>query len=399
MSEYENEWMLDAELATLGVRAGQVRSAEGEHSEPIFMTSSYVFSSAEEAAERFDGSSPGNVYSRYTNPTVRMFEERLAAMEKAEACAATSSGMAAILSVCMSQLASGDEVVCSKSVFGTTTALFNRYLAKMGVITHFVSLTDIDAWRSAINTKTKLLFIETPSNPTNDTVSIRTMSEIAHSVGALLVVDNCFSTPALQRPLEHGADLVVHSATKFIDGQGRALGGAVCGAKQHIDEVVVFLRTCGPTMSAFNAWIFLKGLETLALRMNAHSDNALQIAQFLEAHPLVKKVHYCGLDSHRGHEIAQHQMSKFGGVLGFELIGARAQAWSFINATKICSLTANLGDAKTTIVHPATTTHGRLSAKEREEAGISETLIRLCVGLESVEDLITDLKRGFASLQ
>ncbi len=385
-------------LDTLAVRAGQTRSHEGEHSEPIYTTSSYVFDSAEDAAKRFSGEAEGNVYSRYTNPTVRMFEQRLAALEGAEAAVGTSSGMAAILATAMAFLQSGDEVVCSQSVFGTTTALFTRYMKKFGVKTTFVELADLSAWKAAVTDRTKLLFMETPSNPTNDVVSIKAIADIAHSVDALLAVDNCFSTPALQQPLAHGADLVVHSATKFLDGQGRVVGGAVCGQQSLIDELVVYVRTCGPTMSAFNAWVFLKGLETLRLRMKAHSDNAMTLAKWLEAQPLVERVNYCGLPSHSSHEAAKSQMSGFGAVLSFEVKGGQAAAWAFIDATQVCSLTANLGDAKTTIVHPATTTHGRITQQERDAAGISDALIRICVGLEDADDLIDDMARGLKAV-
>ena len=393
------EGLAEARLDTLAVRAGHERTMEGEHSEPIYTTSSYIFDSAADAAARFSGERNANVYSRYTNPTVRTFEQRLAAMEGADAAVGTSSGMAAILACCMSFLAAGDKVVCSRSVFGTTTALFTRYMTKFGVTTEFVDLCDVRAWGDAVDSNTKLLFMETPSNPTNDVVSISEIAAIAQSVGALLAVDNCFSTPALQRPIEHGADLVVHSATKFLDGQGRVVGGAVCGKQELIDELVVYVRTCGPTMSPFNAWVFLKGLETLSLRMKAHSANAMDLAQWLEAQPSVGKVNYCGLPSHASHAAASAQMSGYGSVMSFTVSGGQAGAWAFIDATRICSLTANLGDAKTTIVHPATTTHGRISQAERDAAGISDDLIRVCVGLEDVEDLREDFARGLAAAE
>jgi len=393
-----DEYLDGAGFSTLAVRAGQRRSAEGEHSEALYMTSSFVFDSCTDAAERFSGQKSENVYSRYTNPTVRNFEERLAALEGAEACAATSSGMAAILSVCMAFLRQGEHVVCSKSVFGTTTGLFKNYMAKFGVRTTFVDLSDMTQWQKAITDDARLVFVESPSNPTNDIVDLRALASLAKAGGALLVVDNCFSTPVLSKPLGLGADLVVHSATKFLDGQGRVLGGAVCGAKALVDEVVVFLRTCGPTMSAFNAWVFLKGLETLDIRMRAHSANALQIAQWLQKQSNVEYVNYCGLESHPSHGIARQQMSGFGAVLSFVVSGGQAAAWRFIDATQLCSLTANLGDVKTTIVHPATTTHGRISDDERAAAGIVPGLIRLCVGLESPEDIIADLERGFAAI-
>ncbi|WP_237065793.1 O-succinylhomoserine sulfhydrylase [Microbulbifer guangxiensis] len=385
-------------LETLAVRAGQVRSDEGEHSEAIYLTSSYVFPSAAEAAARFSGESPGNVYSRYTNPTVRTFEQRIAALEQGEAAVATSSGMAAILSLCMALLKSGDKVICSRSVFGTTTALFTRYMEKFGVRVAFVDLTDMQAWRDALDGDTKLLFMETPSNPLCEVADIRALADLAHSAGAQLVVDNCFCTPALQRPLTLGADIVVHSATKYLDGQGRCVGGVVVGRKAVMDELVIFLRTAGPSMSPFNAWVFLKGLETLSLRMQAHSRNALALAWWLDEQPGVEKVNYTGLPKNAGHLLAASQQSGFGGVLSFTVRGDREEAWKVIDACRIFSVTANLGDAKSTIVHPATTTHGRLSEEEKARAGITENLIRVSVGLEDVEDLQRDLARGLALL-
>lgn len=383
-----------AGLDTLAIRAGIHRTAEGEHSEPIFATSSYVFGSAAEAAARFSGESPGNVYSRYTNPTVRGFEERLAALEGGEAAVATASGMAAILSTCMALLKAGDHVICSRDVFGTTTNLFARYMTRFGVSVDFVPLLATDQWRAALRPETRLLYLETPSNPLCEVADIRALAEIAHAHNALLVVDNCFCTPALQRPLALGADIVIHSATKYLDGQGRCVGGAVVGARALMDEVVVFLRNCGPTMSPFNAWVFLKGLETLRLRMEAHSRAALELALWLEQQPQVQRVYYAGLPGHPGHALAASQQSAFGGVLSFEVRGGQSAAWRCIDATQILSLTANLGDAKTTIVHPATTTHGRLSAEQRAAAGISDGLIRVAVGLEDVADLRRDLQRG-----
>lgn len=385
-------------LETLAVRAGQTRSQEGEHSEAMYLTSSYVFPSAAEAAARFSGENPGNVYSRYTNPTVRMFEQRIAALEGGEAAVATSSGMAAILSLCMALLKSGDKVICSRSVFGTTTALFTRYMEKFGVRVTFVDLTDMQAWQAALDGDTRLLFMETPSNPLCEVADIRKLAEMAHSAGAMLVVDNCFCTPALQRPLTLGADIVVHSATKYLDGQGRCVGGVVVGKREIMDELVVFLRTAGPSMSPFNAWVFLKGLETLKLRMDAHSRNALALAWWLDEQPAVEKVNYTGLPKHPGHLLAAEQQSAFGGVLSFTVHGGREEAWKVIDACKIFSVTANLGDAKSTIVHPATTTHGRLSEEDKARAGITENLIRVSVGLENAEDLQGDLARGLAAL-
>lgn len=395
---YLDDPYLNAGIDTLAVRAGQTRSAEGEHSEAMYMTSSYVFDSAEAAAARFNGEDPGNVYSRYTNPTVRMFQDRIAALEGAEAAIATSSGMAAILSTCMALLASGDHVVCSRSVFGTTTALFNRYMKKFGVETTFVSATDLDEWAGAVKGNTKLLFVETPSNPLCDVVDLKALSTLSKANDCLLVVDNCFCTPALQRPLELGADLVVHSATKYLDGQGRCVGGVVVGPKSIVDDIVIFLRTAGPTMSAFNAWVFLKGLETLRLRMDAHCSNANTLAHWLDEQPEIERVFYAGLKDHPGHALAAQQQRGFGGVLSFRVKGDKAAAWRFIDATKIMSLTANLGDAKSTIVHPGTTTHGRLSEEDKAQAGITDNLIRVAVGLEDVEDLKADLERGIRAL-
>ena len=397
MSDEKNP-LADAELATLAVRAGQYRGPEGEHGEPIFTTSSYVFESAAQAARRFSGEEPGNVYSRYTNPTVRTFEERIAALEGGESAVGTASGMSAILSICLGLLASGDHIVASRSIFGTTTVLFSKYMEKFGVPVSKVSLTDYEAWENAITPKTKLLFAETPSNPLNDVADISRLAALAKKNNCLLVIDNCFCTPALQKPLSLGADLVMHSATKFLDGQGRCLGGAVVGNKSLIDEILGVVRTCGPTMSAFNAWVFLKGLETLSLRMDAHSKNTLSLATWLEAHDKVEHVYYCGLASHPYHELAASQQTGFGGVLSFRVHGGREQAWKVIDSTQIMSLTANLGDAKTTIVHPATTTHGRLSDEDKAQAGITENLIRVAVGLESVEDLKRDLERGLSQI-
>lgn len=388
----------NAELDTLAVRAGQVRSAEGEHSETIYTTSSYVFESSAQAAARFSGDETGNVYSRYTNPTVRTFQDRIAALEGAEAGVATASGMAAILSTCMALLQSGDHIVCSRSIFGTTTVLFTKYLQKFGVQVDLVALTDMDAWQQAINKKTKLLFLETPSNPLCEVADIRAMAELAHANDCLLVVDNCFCTPALQKPLEFGADIVIHSATKFLDGQGRCMGGAVVGATEPMDQVLGFLRTCGPSMSPFNAWVFIKGLETLGLRMQAHSANAQVLAEYLNDHAKVEKVFYGGLPDHAGYALASAQQSAFGGVLSFRVKGGRKAAWDVIDNTRIMSLTANLGDAKTTIVHPATTTHGRLSDEDKAQAGITENLIRVAVGLESQKDLIADLERALEKI-
>lgn len=398
MNQHDDDFPLDFGFDSLAVRAGHVRTAEGEHSEPMFLTSSFVFKSAAEAAARFGGSTPGNIYSRFTNPTVRVFEERLAALEGGERCVATSSGMAAILATCLGLLQSGDHVVCSRSVFGTTNVLFDKYMKKFGVTTSFVALTDVSAWEKAITPQTKLFFLETPSNPLCEIADIPLLAELAHRHGILLAVDNCFCTPALQQPLKLGADIVIHSATKYIDGQGRVLGGAVVGRQKEMDEVFGVVRTCGPTMSAFNAWVFLKGLETLRLRMEAHSASANELAHWLEQQPQVARVHYTGLESHPQHALAAKQQRRFGGVLSFELKGGREEAWRFIDATRMLSITANLGDAKTTITHPASTTHGRLSPEAKAAAGITEGLLRIAVGLEDLADIRADCERGFAAL-
>lgn len=394
----DNDPLAGAGIDTLAIRAGHQRTGEGEHAEAIFPTSSYVFANAAEAAARFSGEQGGNVYSRYTNPTVRMFEERIAALEGAEAAVATSSGMAAILSTCMALLKAGDHILCSRDVFGTTTNLFSKQLSKFGVQSSFVPLADLAAWEQAVQPNTRLFFLETPSNPLCEVADIPALADLAHHHNALLVVDNCFCTPALQLPLKLGADIVIHSATKYLDGQGRCLGGVVLGRKAEMTEVLTFLRTAGPTMSPFNAWVFLKGLETLRLRMDAHSANALALAEWLQAQAAVEKVFYAGLPDHPGHAKARAQQRAFGGVLSFRVKGGRAAAWQVIDSTRLLSLTANLGDVKTTIVHPATTTHGRLSDEERARAGISENLIRIAVGLEDIADIQRDLARGLALL-
>tara|TARA_R110001592_G_scaffold363248_6_gene682431 strand:+ start:134749 stop:135951 length:1203 start_codon:yes stop_codon:yes gene_type:complete len=393
----EDNALATAHLDTLAIRAGIVRTSEGEHAEPVFLTSSYVFDSAADAAARFAGEASGNVYSRYTNPTVRTFEQRIAALEGGEQAVGTASGMAAILSTCMALLKSGDHVICSRNVFGTTVNLFGKYLAKFGVEVTFVPLLALDDWRSAVRPNTAMLFVETPSNPLCEVADLSAMAELARASGSVLVVDNCFCTPALQTPLALGADIVVHSATKYLDGQGRCVGGAVVGSAQHMAEVVTFLRTCGPTMSAFNAWVFLKGLETLRLRMDAHSRSALELATWLQQQDAVEQVFYAGLPDHPGHDLAAQQQRAFGGVLSFRVRGGRQQAWDVIDAVRIMSHTANLGDAKTTIVHPATTTHGRLSQEDRASAGITDNLIRVAVGLEHVDDLRADLERGLST--
>lgn len=396
LSAFEAELGFD----TLAIRAGYKRTQEAEHDEAIFPTSSYVYSSAAQAAARFSGDEPGNIYSRFTNPTVRTFEDRLAALEGAESCVATSSGMAAIMSTCLGLLKTGDHIVSSRSIFGSTVVLFNNYMARFGVTTSYVDLTDLNDWEAAIQNNTKLLFLETPSNPLVEIADLTRLAELAHQHDCLLVVDNCLCTPALQKPLSMGADVVIHSATKYIDGQGRGVGGAVLGTKEVVGgDVYGVLRTTGPTMSPFNAWIFLKGLETLNLRMKAHCANAMALAQWLDEHPAVDKVYYPGLESHPGHSLAASQQSDFGGLLSFELKNnSRAQAWQVVDNTRLLSITANLGDVKSTITHPATTTHGRVPLEEREKAGISDGLLRIAVGLESIEDIQNDLQRGLGKL-
>ncbi len=400
------EWeagRLDSDLEgvafdTLAVRAGQHRTPEGEHGDPLFFTSSYVFRSAADAAARFSGEVAGNVYSRYTNPTVRAFEERIAVLEGAEQAVATASGMSAILATVMSLCSAGDHVLVSRSVFGATVTLFEKYFKRFGVQVDYVPLTDLQAWSRAIRDNTRLLFVESPSNPLAEIVDIAALAELAHSRGALLAVDNCFCTPVLQKPLGLGADIVIHSATKYIDGQGRCLGGVVAGRTEQMKEVVGFLRTAGPSLSPFNAWVFLKGLETLKLRMQAHCAIAQALADWLVNQSGVERVYYAGLSTHPQHELAKRQQSGFGAVVSFEVRGGKEGAWRFIDATRLVSITANLGDTKTTITHPATTTHGRLSVEDRAAAGISDSLIRLAVGLEDVADLQTDLLRGLDAL-
>jgi len=394
-SDFDENW----ELAKRATRVGHQRSAEMEHAEPIFATSSFVFGSAAEAAARFSGDEPGNIYARFTNPTVRAFEQRLAAMEGGESCVATASGMSAILATCMGLMQQGDHMVSSRSIFGSTVVLFDKYLSRFGIETSYVDLDDLAAWEAAIQPNTRILFVETPSNPLTALGDIRALAELAHANDCLLVVDNCFCTPALQKPLDLGADVVVHSATKYIDGQGRALGGAVVGdAKLVGEDVFGVLRTAGPTMSPFNAWIFLKGLETLNLRMQAHSAAAVELAEWLESHPAVSRVYYPGLKSHPQYQLAQRQQRAPGGIVGFEVKGEREGAWRVIDSTRMLSITANLGDAKTTITHPATTTHGRLSDEQRKQAGITQGLIRVAVGLEDLGDIKADLARGLDAL-
>lgn len=379
---------------TLAVRGGIERSQFGEHSEALYLTSSFVFENAAQAAARFSGEIEGNVYARFSNPTVSAMQQRLAALEGAEGCVATASGMSAILSLAMACLQAGDHVVASMGLFGATQQLFGTILARFGIQTTFVPATDLDAYEAAVRSNTKLFFIETPSNPLTEVIDIAAVAEVAHRAGAILAVDNCFCTPALQRPLDLGADVVVHSATKYLDGQGRVLGGAVAGKRSIVDEVLKFLRTAGPSISPFNAWIILKGLETLRIRMEAQSASALELASWLEQQPGVRRVFYPGLPSHPQHALAMRQQRAGGAIVSFELEGRRESAWQVVDATRLISITANLGDTKSTITHPASTTHGRITAEARAAAGIGEGLLRIAVGLESVEDLKRDLERG-----
>jgi O-succinylhomoserine sulfhydrylase len=381
---------------TLALRTGIHRSQFNEHSEAIYLTSSFVFDSAAQAAARFSGEESGNIYSRFTNPTVTAMEERLAAMEGAEACVATASGMSAILACVMGLLSAGDHIVASQSLFGATVNLFNTILKKFNVETTFVSATDTRSWENAVRPNTRMFFLETPSNPLTEISDIAELAKISKKTGIYLVVDNCFCTPILQKPLELGADIVIHSATKYLDGQGRVLGGAVLGKRELMMEggVYGFLRTAGPTLSAFNAWVILKGLETLKVRVDAHSKNALQIAQWLESHPSVNRVFYPGLPSHPQFELARRQQNSGGGIVTFEVKGGKDAAWRVIDETRLVSITANLGDTKTTLTHPATTTHARISQEARDAAGISDGLLRIAVGLEAVEDIQSDLARG-----
>ncbi|MDB5987604.1 MAG: O-succinylhomoserine sulfhydrylase [Nevskia sp.] len=392
-------------FATLGVRAAESRSAEREHSPAIHLTSSFVFDNAAQAAAVFAGQEPGNVYSRFTNPTVRAFEQRLAAMEGGDSCIGTASGMSAILATFMTLLRAGDHIVASQTLFGTTINLCNNILSRFGVETSFVAPADIAAWRAALRPNTKLLFVETPNNPLTDIADIRALADVAHAAHALLIVDNCFLTPVLQQPLKLGADLVIHSATKYLDGQGRCMGGAVIGDSERVGkDVFGFMRTAGPSMSPFNAWVFLKGLETLSLRMRAHCESAHRLALWLCEQPGVEHVYYPGLPDHPQHALAQAQHGRlgdgpdapvaYGGIVSFEVEGGREAAWRVIDATRMLSITANLGDTRTTITHPATTTHGRVPVEARARAGIKENLIRIAVGLENVEDICADLARG-----
>ena len=388
----------DYDIETLAVRAGITRSQFGEHSEALYLTSSFVFNNAAEAQARFRGEQPGNIYARFTNPTVTMFEQRLAALEGAERCVATASGMSAILATVMGLLKAGDHIIASRSIFGSTVQLLSNIIGRFGVETTYVSATDMTEWQAALRPNTKLFFVESPSNPLTEVSDIGALSVLAKQAGVVLAVDNCFCSPALQQPLKLGADIVIHSATKYLDGQGRVLGGAVLGSHQLMEGVYGFLRTAGPTMSAFNAWIFLKGLETLKLRMDAHSAAALSLATWLETHPKVARVYYPGLPSHPQHELAMHQQRTGGGIVAFEVKGGQPAAWQVIDATRMISITANLGDTKTTITHPTTTTHSRLTPEQRANAGINDGLLRVAVGLESLRDIQNDLARGLDAL-
>ncbi|PKO84288.1 MAG: O-succinylhomoserine sulfhydrylase [Betaproteobacteria bacterium HGW-Betaproteobacteria-11] len=387
----------DWSLETLAVRAGQVRSQFNEHAEALYLTSSFVFDSAAQAAARFSGEEEGMIYARFTNPTVIMMQERLAALEGAEGCVATASGMAAILATVMALMKTGEHIVASRSIFGATQQLFGTILPRFGIETTFIDSPASEVFRAALRPNTRLLFIETPSNPLTEVFDIAALAQVAHAGNVLLVVDNCFCSPALQRPLEFGADLVIHSATKYLDGQGRVLGGAVCGPRALIDEVFKFLRTAGPCLSPFNAWVILKGMETLALRMRQQSANALELAQWLEHQPQVERVYYPGLASHPQHALAMRQQKTGGAIVAFDVRGGREVAWRVVDHCRLLSITANLGDTKSTITHPASTTHGRISAEARAASGIGEGLLRISVGLESPADIEADLNRGLTA--
>ena len=385
--------------ATVAVRSGQLRGSEQEHSEPIYTTSSFVFDSAEQAADRFSYQEAGNVYSRFTNPTVRVFEQRLAALEGGESCVGTASGMSAMLTICMVALESGDHIVASQSIFGASHVLLSQVLKGFGIDTTFVRLTDLDAWKLAVQSNTKMFFFETPTNPLTEIGDIAAISDIAHSAeqNIKVVVDNCFCTPVLQRPLEHGADVVMHSATKFIDGQGRCVGGAIVGDAEFVgNDIYGFMRTAGPSMSPFNAWVFAKGLETMPLRVNQSSDSALQLAEWLSESSAVEQVFYPGLETHPQYELARSQQSKAGAVVSFVLKGGQREAWNLINNTQLLSITANLGDTRTTITHPYSTTHARWAEEQKRQAGISEGLVRISLGLEDIRDIQDDLLFSFS---
>ena len=384
--------MKENKFETKAIRDGYKTSQEQEHSAAIFLTSSFIFDSAEQAAQRFAKEEQGNVYSRFTNPTVETFQDKLASLEGAESCLATASGMSAIFATIMALSKAGDHIVASRGMFGTTTVLLNTIVNKFGIEVTFVDLPDLVSWQDSIQSNTKLFILETPSNPLGEVVDLRALSAISKKHNIILAVDNCLMTPALQKPLALGSDIVIHSATKYIDGQGRCLAGAIAGSSELLEEISSFIRTTGPTLSAFNAWIVLKGLETLPLRMRAHCDNARQLANWLNDQPFVEKVHYLGLESHPHHQIAKEQQCDFGGIVSFEVSGGKKGAFRLINNTKMISITANLGDTKSTITHPASTTHARLSEDERRQSNISDSLIRISVGLEDISDIIADLK-------
>ena len=384
--------MKENKFETKAIREGYKTSQEQEHSAAIFLTSSFIFDSAEQAAQRFAKEEQGNVYSRFTNPTVETFQDKLASLEGAESCLATASGMSAIFATIMALSKAGDHIVASRGMFGTTTVLLNTIVNRFGIEVTFVDLPDLVTWQDSIQSNTKLFILETPSNPLGEVVDLRALSAISKKHNIILAVDNCLMTPALQTPLALGADIVIHSATKYIDGQGRCLAGAIAGSSELLEEISSFIRTTGPTLSAFNAWIVLKGLETLPLRMRAHCDNARQLANWLNDQPFVEKVHYLGLESHPHHQIAKEQQCDFGGIVSFEVSGGKKGAFRLINNTKMISITANLGDTKSTITHPASTTHARLSEDERRQSNISDSLIRISVGLEDISDIIADLK-------
>lgn len=413
MTQLDPNWLSDAldlnqDFAdqTIAVRGGYHRTDEGEHSEAIFTTSSYVYRSAKDAADHFNGNKKGNVYSRHTNPTVRAFERRLAALEGGERCVATASGMGAILTMCLAYLQAGDHLLCAKQLFGSSVALFDTYFKPLGIEVSYVDCFDNDAWTAAIQPNTKVLYCESPSNPLAQIADLTYLAKIAHDNDALLIVDNCFATPAIQKPLELGADIVIHSASKYIDGQGRVLGGALVGNNELMEKAFTVIRTGGISLSPLNAWVLLKGLETLSIRMKAHCENANQVAEFLHHHPNVETVHFSGLPDHPSHEVAKRQHTAlknvnggaYGAIIGFEVKGGQPAAWHVIDNTKVISITNNLGDAKSTITHPATTTHFRMTPEQRVAAGVNEGLIRLSVGLEDVDDIINDLKRGLDSL-
>ncbi len=411
MTQLDPNWQSDAIDPSLGffeqtlaVRGGYHRTDEGEHSEAIFTTSSYVYRSAADAADHFNGNKKGNVYSRHTNPTVRAFERRLALLENGERCVATASGMGAILTMCLAYLKAGDHLLCAKQLFGSSVALFDTYFKAFGVEVSYVDCFDNEAWTQAVQPNTRVLYCESPSNPLAQIADLTFLSKLAHDHDALLIVDNCFATPAIQKPLDLGADVVIHSASKYIDGQGRVLGGALVGSDELMEKAFGVVRTGGISLSPFNAWVLLKGLETLSLRMKAHCENANQVAQFLANHPKVKQVHFSGLPSHPSHEVAKRQHTAlevaggaFGAIIGFE-VADQAAAWQVIDSTRVISITNNLGDAKSTITHPATTTHFRMTPEQRIEAGVNDGLIRLSVGLEDARDIINDLSRGLDQL-